>query len=124
MFLHVSVILFWGGSASVHAGIHPQEENPPGRHQEDPPKDTPPRKTLQEDTRKTPQEDTPVHAGRYAQQAFDTHPTGMHSCNFCHWSILYRPQCSTVNSRSFLFEGKCTKYLQSILLFRNVLSFH
>ena len=65
-----------------------------------------------------------MHAGRYAQQAFDTHPTGMHSCNFCHWSILFRHQCSTVNSRSFLFEGKCAKYLQSILLFRNVLSFH
>ena len=29
MFLHVSVILFTGGSASVHAGIHPQTRHPP-----------------------------------------------------------------------------------------------
>ena len=40
MFLHMSVILFTGGSASVHAGIPPEADTPQGV---DPPgADTPP----------------------------------------------------------------------------------
>ena len=54
MFLHVSVILFTGGSAPLHAGIHPQDQ-----------RQAPP---------------SAVHAGRYGQQAGGTHPTGMQSC--------------------------------------------
>ena len=74
MFLNVSVILFTGGSASVHAGMPPPRmTHHPGRH------------TLQEDTRKTApplQEDTPpgaVHAGRYREPIGGTHRTGMHT---------------------------------------------
>ena len=62
MFLQVSVILSTGGvSASVHAGIPPQEETPP---QEENPPGT-------------------KHAGRYGQRAGGTHPTGMLSCLYC-----------------------------------------
>ena len=67
----LSVILFTGGSASVHAGIPPgTRHSPPARSRH-------------------PQEQTPrgpgtptcaVHAGRYGQQARGTHPTGMQSC--------------------------------------------
>ena len=61
MFLHVSVILFTGGSAPLHVGIHPldqrQAPNPGSRHPSG-----------------------AVHAGRYGQQADGTHPTGMQSC--------------------------------------------
>ena len=59
MFLHVSVILSTGGSASVHAGI----PTPP--LDQAPPRADPPRA---------------VHAGRYGQQAGGMHPTGMQSC--------------------------------------------
>ena len=69
MFLHMSVILFTGGSASVHAGIPPEADMPQGV---DPPgADTPP------GSRHPP---GAVHAGRYGQQAGSMHPTGMHTC--------------------------------------------
>ena len=76
MFLHVSVILYTRGSASVHAGIptpspksrHPPAADNPAPLEQAPPGQTPPR---------------PVHAGIYGQQAGDTHPTGMHSCYIC-----------------------------------------
>ena len=70
MFLHVSVILFTWGSASVHAGI------PPTSGSRTPPEQTPP-----------PGVDNPpppapgrLHAGRYGREAGGTHLTGMHSC--------------------------------------------
>ena len=87
MFLHVSVILFMGGSAPLHAGIHiplgpeagafpwDQRQAPPptgGRH----PPGTRGKHHL-------PGPDPPpsaVHAGRYRQQAGVMHPTGMQSC--------------------------------------------
>ena len=72
IFFHLSVILFTGGSASVHAGILPPptlwEQTPQSRH---------PRGA------DTPLGQTPpctVHAGRYGQQAGGMHPTGMQSC--------------------------------------------
>ena len=52
--------VYSGGSASVHAGIHP----PRGDPQEDTPRKTPPEA---------------VHAGRYGQQVGGAHPTGMHT---------------------------------------------
>ena len=89
MFLHVSVILFIGGSASVHAGIPPPPTTagtPSGAgtplgagttQEQMPPKEQSPRE-------QTPQEQVPppcaVHAGRYRQQAGGKHPTGMQSC--------------------------------------------
>ena len=44
MFLHLSVILFTGGSASVHAGIPLRDQTPPGPDplRPDPPGQTPP----------------------------------------------------------------------------------
>ena len=66
IFLHLSVILFTGGSASVHAGIPP-----------------PPRPGTLPDQAHTPQTRHPPgteHAGRYGQRADGTHPTGMQSC--------------------------------------------
>ena len=92
----LSVILFIGGSASVHAWTAhtsalgadtPQEKTPPGA-------DTPSQEqTLPYRSRHPPGEDTPqlqippaadppctVHAARYVQQAGGTHPTGMHTC--------------------------------------------
>ena len=80
MFLHVSVILFTGGSsASVHAGIY----IPPGA---DPLEQTPPPVAdlpTGADTPSPRSRHSPlgaVHAGRYGQQAGGTHPTGMHTC--------------------------------------------
>ena len=58
-FLHVSVILSTGESASVHAAIPLGADTPPVA---EPP---PPRSSA---------------SGRYDQQAGGTHPTGMHSC--------------------------------------------
>ena len=65
IFLHLSVILFTGGSTSLHAGIHPLGADTP------------------QDLRQAPP--TAVHAGRYGQQAGGTHPNGMQSCSkgFC-----------------------------------------
>ena len=49
MFLHVSVILFTGGSASVHAGIHrPWDETPP--RSRPPPGPDPPEQCMLGDT--------------------------------------------------------------------------
>ena len=75
MLLHMSVILSTGRSAPVHAGIHTPgpETDPPGTIGRHPQEQTPP---LQ-DQRQTPPQ--AVHAGRYGQQAGDTHPTGMHT---------------------------------------------
>ena len=63
MFLHLSVIMSTGVSASVHSGIHPGQ-TPPWA-------DNP----------------CPVHAGIHSAQcmataADGTHPTGMHSCYY------------------------------------------
>ena len=86
--LHVSKILFTGGSASVHAGIQPPPwSRPPGtRH---PPDQTPPGADPP-GPGTSPRADTPprtrhpspctVHAGRYGQQKGSMHPTGMQSC--------------------------------------------
>ena len=85
MFLHLSVShsVHGGGSASVHAGIHPPGQTPPpGRHRpgqtHQPPgrwADTPLPSTCWD----TPP--CPVHAGiDMATTADGTHPNGMHSC--------------------------------------------
>ena len=83
IFLHLSLILFTGVSASVHAGIPPpglgtpREQSPPGA--DTPWEQTPPRSR------------TPAGAGsprtrhhppgaETATAADGTHPTGMHSC--------------------------------------------
>ena len=70
MFLHLSVILFTGGSASVHAGIPPpQSRHPPGsRHPQG--TDTP--QGADPPGADTPQDQT-------ATVADCMHPTGMHS---------------------------------------------
>ena len=76
MFLHVSVILSTGGSASVHAGIQP----PPSRVGT-PKKQAPPQK--QAPPGAAPPEQTPPGAGTLPEMATvadSTHPTGMHSC--------------------------------------------
>ena len=85
MFLHRSVILFTAGvSASVHAGIHPQQTSPwaDTPWADSPPGQTPPGQTPP----------CPVHAGIHtppcpvyagidmATAADGAHPTGMHSC--------------------------------------------
>ena len=75
MFLHVSEILFTGGSASVHAGVPPaplarqtpQQGTPPPPGKEAPWQDTHPSKAPP----------SAVHAGKYGQQAGFMHPTGM-----------------------------------------------
>ena len=97
IFLHLSVILFTGGSASVHAGYHippkqapprtrhPTDQAPPGtRHPLDqappqeqaPPQDQvpPPQDQAPPRTRHTPSR------AEMATAADGTHPTGMHSC--------------------------------------------
>ena len=86
MFLHVCVILFTGGSASVHAGIPPPRQGrppPPLARQTPPGKETPPGKADPPPpwqgrpplARQTPP--CAVHAGRYSQQAGGMHSTGM-----------------------------------------------
>ena len=65
MFLHVSVILSTGGSASVHAGIPPPSQADIPREQTPSGADT------------TPEA---VHARRYGQRAGGMYPTGMQSC--------------------------------------------
>ena len=73
MFSQACVILFTGGSASVHAGIpHPLEQTPPPREQT-PPRSRPPGADI------LPRAE---HAGRYGQGAGGTHSTGMQSCFF------------------------------------------
>ena len=68
MFVHLSISHSVGGegSASVHDGIHPQQQTPPG-------KQTPPEADIPSPGSRHP---CAVHAGRYGQQAGGTHPTG------------------------------------------------
>ena len=84
MFLHLSIILFTGGSTSVHAGIHPPDQTPP--EADTPSADTPAGITppLPEQTPPRSKQPPPcaMHAGRYGQQAGGMHPTGMHTCLF------------------------------------------
>ena len=87
MFSQACVILFTGGSASVHAGIPP----PPGADSTPPPEQTPREQT-------PPWEQTPPrtappgaeHAGRYGQRIGGTHPTGMQSC---YWNRFKKLRC-------------------------------
>ena len=89
-----------GGSAPLHAGIHPPQDQrqaspSPDQRQAPPRADTPVGPvTPHPGPEGTPQEQTPpqtrhppstVHAGRYGQQAGSTHPTGMQSC-FCFYN--------------------------------------
>ena len=79
MFLQASVILSTGGSASVHAGIPPpQEQTPPPPYEQTP---QPPNPHM---SRLPPGAGTPLpsakHAGRYGQRTGGTHPTGMQTC--------------------------------------------
>ena len=68
IFSQTCVILFTGGSASVHARIPPlpPEQEPPGSRHPPPGPGTVP---------------GAEHAGRYGQRAGGTHPTGMQSCS-------------------------------------------
>ena len=106
IFLHLSVILFTGGTwagaplagTPPWPGTHPRDQvYPPSRYtprdQVHPPgPGTPPGQVHPPGTRYTSLAGTPlgaVHAGRYGQEAGGTHPTGMHSCFFfaCIWKI-------------------------------------
>ena len=85
------VILFTGGSVSVHAGmVVPQEQTPPWADTPqgqiphplgaDPPEQTPRAADPPRSRHTPPGADTPprtVYAGRYGQQAGGIHPTGM-----------------------------------------------
>ena len=87
MFSQLCVILFTGGSVSVHAGIPPPPGTDTHPRADTPGTDTPSgADTLRADT---PPKQTPLlehtspsaeHAGRYGQRAGGTHPTGMQSC--------------------------------------------
>ena len=86
-----------GVSASVHAGIPPPEADTPGsRHplEADPPKaDIPPKadKPPTPKSRHPPEADPPTprkQTRAYGQRAAGTHPTGMHSWYFYHFSYL------------------------------------
>ena len=85
---------------------HPTEETPPGG---DPPEEAHP-----------PQEETPQHAGRYAQRAGGTHPTGMQSCLYFRASATHDLGLYDIVDESFrdlngaekpgsdgTFEGEC-----------------
>ena len=77
IFLHLSVILFTGEVPPV-----PEAGNPPHRTR-DTPHGTMHTHPLPDQRQAPPGSDTPaaaVHAGRWAQQAGGTHPTGMQSC--------------------------------------------
>ena len=93
MFLLVSVILFTGGSASVHAGItptpSPREPDPPGsRHplggrpiwKQEPPGSQLPGKQAPPPGSRYPWPPGSRHPPAYGQWAAGTYPTGMHSC--------------------------------------------
>ena len=81
IFLHLSVILFtWGGSAPLHAGIHPhpqdQRQVPPGDQRQ---------VSHLTRGRYCPRPEAGIrpsamYSGRYGQQAGGTHPTEMQSC--------------------------------------------
>ena len=60
-------------------------------------------------SRRPPPEQTPpcaVHAGRYAQQAGRTHPTGMHTCldNVSFFTLLQKP-CPAISIFTWLNTG-------------------
>ena len=71
MFLHMSVLLSTGGSASVHAGIPPTR--PQSRH---PPEQVPPEQAYPPEQTYPPSKHTPQ---QMATAVDGTHPTGMHS---------------------------------------------
>ena len=83
-----------GGSASVHAGIHPLGADPskPGipldqasPHLEQTPLDRAPPRSRPPWTRHPPP--CTVHAGRYGQQAGGMHPTGVQYCFNINWKM-------------------------------------
>ena len=76
MFLHVSMILFRGGSAPLHAGIHTQPPGTRGRHPPPGTRHTPWGADPPDQATPPPQ----CMLGRYGQQAGGTHHTGMQSC--------------------------------------------
>ena len=69
--IFTSVCLSTGGSASVHAGIHPPEADTPL------PGSTPPLEQTPREQTPSPGRQTPA----YGLRAAGTHPTGMHSCS-------------------------------------------
>ena len=109
------VILFTGGSASVHIGIPPPDQAPPwsrpppSRH---PPSRHPPGAG-------GPREQTPpcaVHAGRYGQQAGGMHPTGMQSC-LCVTLYLQWSRCIGTGAKSFRINRINILKLDDVCLF-------
>ena len=114
-------------SASVHAGISPPKQTPPGadtplgadtpqsRHPlgpDTPLEQTPPTAETPPHSRHPPQQNPPStagHAGRYGQRAGGTHPTGMQSCVFyfilqflycMHWLLLVFPFFASTKQRN------------------------
>ena len=86
MFLHVSVILFTGGSASVHAGIPPWQGDPHGK--------TDPMARQTPLARRPPfqgkgRPPNAVHAARYGERAGGIHPTGMQFLLTHFWSTYF-----------------------------------
>ena len=91
IFSQVSVMLFTGGSASVHDGIPPT--HPPWTRQaiwtrrplDQVPYLTPgtPRPGPPDQAPCPPPPTREEHTGRYGQQVGGMHPTGMQSCFFC-----------------------------------------
>ena len=107
MFLHLSVILFTGGCASIHAGIpHPPGSTPPGKHTPSPgitppsPGSTPPQEahnpweadppgSTHIPWEAPPQGSTHPSSRETAAGADGTHPTGMHSCITIYFHLGY-----------------------------------
>ena len=81
--IFTSVCLSTGGSASVHAGMHPLEQTPPGV--DNPPEQTPP---LGADT---PREQTPPPEGRLQHTVYERLVRILLEC------ILVTPVCHSVH---------------------------
>ena len=100
IFLHLFVILFTGGSASVHAGIPPPRPGTTPRTRHPPQTGTPLPRTPRPGTSPGAE-----HAGRYGQGTGSTHPTGMQSC--FHY-IFHLPL--HVHVFVFVFYVRCNLY--------------
>ena len=93
----LSVILFAGGSASVHAGKHPLwTDTSLGRHPS--PGQTPPRQT--------PPAQTPPPPQQTATAVNGTHPTGVLSCCKCEYVITIGDQRCLEGYGVFCFVRK------------------
>ena len=109
MFLHLSVVLFTGGTCipACNGSDSQPEDRPhpsPGRNQEDLP---PRKKPVRPHPPGRNHQDPPgaVHAGRYGQQAGGTQPNLMHTCSQCLYDVYgFKLGCKT-RSRQHMKEG-------------------